>query len=88
MLIMASIINHHPKADTSKFFQFVDFFRRQGKGDVFDKEEQNEYSMRRKQLRKYTISVADVIIITVSNIRDTAIYSVFKPHFIVVDKAN
>lgn len=88
MLIMASIVNHYPKADTSKFSQFVDFFRRQGKGDVFDKEEQNEYSMRCKQLRKYTISVADVIIITVSNIKDTVIYSVFKPHLIVVDKAN
>lgn len=41
-----------------------------------------------KQLRKYTISMADVIVITVSNTGDAAIYLVFKPYLIVVNEAN
>lgn len=44
--------------------------------------------MHYKQLSKYTISVANLIIIMVSNTRDAVIYSVFKPHLIVVNKAN
>lgn len=41
-----------------------------------------------KQLRKYTIFMADIIVIIILNTGDAAIYSVFKPYFIVMDEAN
>ena len=45
MLIIAGIINYYPKANAVKFSWFANFFRGQHKGDVFDREKQNEYGM-------------------------------------------
>ena len=52
-----------------------------------DNDDWKEYTAHKNQLRKHTISLANIIIMTVSNCGNAPLYSAFWPKLVIVDKA-
>ena len=91
ILRVAGIIDNkslYSKANPILHKKFADFFRREADGKLFNSRERTEYTLYFNNLRMHILNLANVVITIVSNSRDAALHDFYKPHLIVVDKAN
>lgn len=91
ILRVAGIIDNkspHSKANPILHKKFADFFRREVDGKLFNSRERTEYTLYLNNLCVHILNLADVVITMVSNSKDAALHGFYKPHLIVVDKAN
>jgi hypothetical protein len=89
MLRVAGIIDRplHPKADPQKHLVFADYYCRVAEGEELDAKDRKTYGATRKRLREHTLQMADIVITTVSNTGDAALYTAMDPTLMIVDEA-
>ena len=51
-----------------------------------DKNDIITYTIHQNRLRKHTLSLANVVVTTVSNSGEAPLYSVFHPQLVIIDK--
>ena len=86
MLRIAGIIDQHPLADPKRHESFRSLYEQYQAG-FLDQEDLEAFHARAKELRKDTLSKADVLVMTMLNASVEAIKSVVKPSLIIVDEA-
>jgi hypothetical protein len=75
-------------ADTVRHDSFRVFYESQENDIDMDEEDRAAFGEARKQLREHCFALAQVVITTVSNAGDYALYSAYKPDLIIVDEAS
>ena len=87
MLTIAGRIESHLKADTRQHHMFNILYNKMLSNVPLDNDDWREYTAHKNRLREHTISLADMIITTMSNCEDAPLYSAFWPKLVIVDKA-
>ena len=77
----------HPRANSKRHSVFAAYFNRVAAEEVLDNRDQKAYGEARRVLREHTLSLANVVVTTLSNTGDASIYTSFIPQLIVMDEA-
>ena len=78
----------YPKVNPGRIYIFNNLCDKLHKSKYLDAEDLALYRQMKTMLRNYTICQANAIIITMSNSKDTPLYTLFQPQLVVVNKAS
>jgi hypothetical protein len=80
MLKIVEIISNssHLKIDLKRHHQFVILYNRLSMSVSLEKENRKTYDQTKKKLMKHTIDLINVIVTTLSNSEETALYFAFR----------
>jgi hypothetical protein len=88
MLKITEIISNssHSKTDFRRHHQFVILYNRLLINVSLEKENRKIYDQTKKKLMKHTINLINVIVTTLSNSEETALYLTFHSQLIIIDE--
>jgi hypothetical protein len=88
MLKIAEIIlnSSHSKTDLKKHHQFVILYNKLSMNVSLEKKNRKTYNQTKKKLMKHTINLINVIVTTLSNSEETALYFAFRSQLIIIDE--
>ena len=87
MLIIAGWMGSHLSANFKRHHMFKVLFKKMQSDVSLDKDNIVAYTTHQNRLQEHTLSLANVVVTTVSNSKDALLYSAFYHQLVIVDKA-
>ena len=85
ILRKAGLVDNHPCADPDTYYEFRSLFE-QYQEDELDQETKGSFNKLYMKLRDAVLEEADMVVATIMNTSNTAIYLAFKPDVVIVDE--
>lgn len=86
MLRIVDLDEHHFMTISKKHSVFRNYFHRAQKNEMFDEKNRCKFENARKILRKYTLNIIHIVVITIFNNDDANLYENFQFELIIMNE--